>query len=94
MVDTVEVIHNEADNRFEATVEGHLSIAAYELSDKTITFTHTEVPEELGGRGIAKVLAEQALAYARNNDLAVVPECPFFSTFIKRHPEYQPLLKS
>jgi len=47
-------VRNKAElNRFELEVEGHLAVAYYRPSPGVITFTHTEVPSELGGRGVA-----------------------------------------
>jgi uncharacterized protein len=90
----VNVVNNEAAHRFEATVDGALAFAEYTLSNHTITFTHTKVPESLRGHGVANQLARTALAYAREKHLRVVPVCPFFAGFIKRHPEYQDLTES
>jgi predicted GNAT family acetyltransferase len=35
-----------------------------------------------------------ALDFARVNDLRVVPLCPYVSSFIRKHPEYQDLVSS
>lgn len=85
------VTHNQAEHRFEALVEGQLSVAEYQLNGGRMVFTHTEVPARLRGRGIANQLAHAALEYAREQNLAVVPLCWFIAEYIQRHPEYQPL---
>jgi uncharacterized protein len=89
----IEIQNNEAEQRFETTVEGHLALAAYRLWDNVITFTHTEVPEALGGRGIANQLAKYALDHSRQKGYKVVALCPFIAAYINRHAEYQDLLK-
>ncbi len=86
------VINNPAEQRFEVTIEGHMAVAEYRLSADRIIFTHTEVPPDLQGRGIANQLAHTALEHARDHHLAVVPLCPFIASYIERHPEYQSLL--
>jgi predicted GNAT family acetyltransferase len=88
----IEVRHNAAESRFEAVVEGHLSVAEYQLQEGTIVFTHTYVPGELRGRGIAEKLVRAALQFARDEKLKVVPACSYVAVFIERHKEYQPLL--
>ncbi len=88
-----EVIDNRAENEFELEVDGHRAIAAYQLDDDTITFTHTLVPKKLEGRGIASKLIRAALDSARDRGLKVIPICPFVKAFIERHPEYQALVK-
>jgi len=91
--DAIEVRDNPARRRFEAVVDGHLAIAQYRLHDAAIEFTHTEVPRPLQGRGVGAALARAGLAHARAAGLAVIPTCPFFETFIRRHPEYRDLLQ-
>jgi predicted GNAT family acetyltransferase len=44
---------NEDRSRFELDVEGIIAFITYRKSPHAITLVHTEVPPELGGRGIA-----------------------------------------
>ena len=55
-------------------------------------FTHTEVPEAHEGQGIGTALIEHALASARERGLKVIPICPFFAAYMKKHSEVQDLL--
>lgn len=89
---TYDIRNNEEQSRFETTVEGKTAFAAYHRGDGRITFTHTEVPPELEGRGIAGAIVKHALDDARNNKLAVVAQCAYVAAYVKRHPEYQDLL--
>ncbi len=89
-----EVRDNEAKHQFELIVDGHTALAAYRLKPGVITFTHTEVPKELGGRGIGSQLAKGALDQARARGLKVVPLCPFIRGYIEKHPEYADLVQS
>jgi predicted GNAT family acetyltransferase len=88
----VVVRHNAAENRFEAEVDGHVSVADYQLRGTEMIMTHTFVPPQLRGKGIAEKLVRVALEHARSERLRVVPACSYVAAFIKRHPEYQPLL--
>jgi uncharacterized protein len=90
---TVDVHDNPAKGRYELNVEGHIAAAYYELADGVITFTHTEVPSELGGRGIGSQLVKGALAQVREKGLKVVANCPFVNGYLGKHPEYADLLK-
>lgn len=89
----VVVRHNPAEHRFEAQVDGHLAVAEYERDGPRLIITHTFVPPELRGRGIAEKLVRPALEYARIERLTVVPACSYVAVFIQRHPEYQALLQ-
>jgi predicted GNAT family acetyltransferase len=89
----VVVRHNAAESRFETEIEGRLSVADYELRGTDMMMTHTFVPPELRGRGIAEKIVRVALEHARSERLRVVPACSYVAAFIKRHPEFSPLLK-
>ncbi len=91
-VKTSTVTNNKAANRFETEVDGHRAVAEYKLNDRIITFTHTEVPRELEGQGVAKRLIQSALDHARSEKLLVVPLCQFVASYIKRHPENEDLV--
>jgi len=62
------------------------------VKDSLLTIYHTEVSEEFGGRGFAKILLDKAINYTRENKLMIVPLCPFVYAQFKRRPdEYQDL---
>lgn len=88
----ISVTHNEAEQRYEAAVDGLLSVCEYELADNNMVFTHTLVPPELRGRGIAEELVRAGLAGARAKGVKVVPACSYVEAFIRRHREFQDLL--
>lgn len=82
------LINNEAEGRFELTIDGHTAFVVYELSP-VLTLMHTEVPEALGGRGIGKVLAEKVFTYLQAKGKKAKVLCPFLVAYVKRHPEWQ-----
>lgn len=91
---TYDIKNNEQASQFETTVDGVTAYAAYDLEDPNrIVFTHTIVPDELSGRGIANELVKTGLEHAREKKLTVVPQCSFVAAFIKRHPEYEELTR-
>ena len=87
-------VHNDtANHRFTLDVDGHIAFSQYRLSPGVITFVHTEVPKQLGGRGISSELARGALEQVRTLGLKVVALCPFIAAFIAKHPEFNDLLQ-
>ena len=56
-----DVVNNKAHHRFELTVDGHLAATYYRISGDVITFVHTEVPSELGGKGIGSKLVKGSI---------------------------------
>ena len=87
------VINNPNLGRYELAVEGHVAAAYYHRSNGVVTFDHTEVPPELGGKGIGSKLVKGALDQVRAEGLKVVAECPFVKGWIEKHPDYRDLLK-
>ena len=87
-----DVRNNAAQHRFELDADGHTAVAYYTLSPGVITFTHTEVPPALGGRGIGSKLVRGALEAARAQSLKVVAKCPFVSAYIGKHAEFADLV--
>jgi uncharacterized protein len=88
------VVNNKTRHRYELAVEGHIAATYYSVADGVITFIHTEVPPELGGRGIASTLIRGALDQVRADGLKVIAQCPFVKAFIEKHADYQDLLKA
>lgn len=91
-INAIDIINNVSKNRFEATINGAVAVVEYMRPGNRIVFTHTEVPKELEGKGIAGKLAKTALDYAQQEQLQIMPLCPYIAAYIRRHPEYQSLV--
>ena len=89
-----QIVNNSAKHRYELAVDGHIAATYYKLADGVITFEHTEVPPELGGKGIGSKLIKGALDQVRADGLKVVAQCPFVKAFIGKNPDYAGLLKA
>ncbi|GAA3395878.1 GNAT family N-acetyltransferase [Cryptosporangium minutisporangium] len=81
------------ESRYEANLDGTLAgVVEYQLDGDVIMFTHTGVPSEFEGRGIASQLARYVLDDARRRGLEVLPRCPYISGWIARHLDYLDLV--
>ena len=92
MDDEFQVRNDERAHRFEIDLGKSIAIAEYRLAPGKIVFTHTKVPEQHEGKGVGSALIRAGLAYARDHNLQVVPTCPFFAAYMKKHEEVQDLL--
>jgi uncharacterized protein len=81
--------HDLARRRYELDVEGGLAVVEYYERDGTRVFTHTEVPGQSKGRGVAGKLVRAALDDTRRHGFRIVPACSYVVAFVARHPEYQ-----
>ena len=84
----MSVRHNEAAHRFEFEAPHGLAIAVYRLQGNARVFTHTEVPPQDEGQGIAARLVRAALDDTKARGLRIVPACSYVVAFVRRHPEY------
>ncbi len=86
------VRHDSGAHRFEIVVEGHAAVLEYAIEGERAVFTHTFVPVELRGRGVAEKLVRVAFGWARREGRRVVPACSYVAKFIERHAEFHDLL--
>lgn len=86
------IINDSLKHRFQTEAGTQTAFLAYRIAEDRITFTHTEVPPALEGRGIGTSLAKAGVAYAQDHGLRIVAQCPFIADFIQTHPQYKHLL--
>ena len=92
-LDALEIIHNEAEKRFEVWIEGNLSKLDYIRDGRNFVITHVGVHPELRGQGVAGKITQAGLEYARANSLRVIPMCSYAAAYIRRNPQYADLTK-
>lgn len=87
------ILRNNTEKRwFEAELDGHRGQVEYMLVQNRIIYTHTEVDKALAGKGVASQLVNFALEYARQEELAIMPLCPFVAGYMKKNTSYNDLL--
>lgn len=74
-------------SRYELDTPDGPAIASYERDGDRLVLTHTIVPPQQEGRGVASRLIAGVLADVRRRELMIVPVCPFVSAYVRRHPE-------
>ena len=84
--------HNAQASRFELEVQGALALCEYRRQGDTLLLTHTEVPWQAQGRGVAGAVVQATLEWARAEGLRVRPLCSYVVAYMRRHPETQDLL--
>ncbi|MDT9593146.1 GNAT family N-acetyltransferase [Nocardioides zeae] len=95
MTEAITVTDATDASRFEIHVDGALAgFAEYRLRDqgRTVAVTHTEIDDAYAGRGLAKQLAVGVLEDLRAGGRALLPYCPFFSGYVRKHPEHLDLV--
>lgn len=87
-----EIVDNPALHRFELQENGETAFILYNKNGNSIHLIHTEVPESLQGKGVGQKLVGGVLRFVRQQNLAVVPDCPFVADYLQRHHEYLPIV--
>jgi predicted GNAT family acetyltransferase len=74
--------------------EGRLAELTFTAGEdgKVVVLDHTEVSPTLRGQGIAKKLVEAAVAWARRENVRIVPVCPFAKAVFEREPSLRDVL--
>ncbi len=92
MAEEYKLIKNEANNRFEFNIDGAIALINYVKRGNVYFLIHTEVPEDLQGRGIAGLLVEKTFKYLDESGYKILPNCPYVQSYIKRHPVWEKLV--
>ncbi len=90
MPDEITIERNDEQRRYELRLDGELAgYAVFRMNPGRITFTHTVVQPEFEGKGLGSRLARFALDDAVARELTIVPVCPFITSYLQQHPEYE-----
>lgn len=94
MADTPPTVRDNVErHQFEIDLgDGEWAYAKYNLLPGAIRFYHTVVPESHGGQGLGTALIKAGLSSARERGLRVIPICPFFAAYLKKHVEEQDIV--
>ena len=84
---------NSAGKFFIEENEQQIALMTYKKSnDGVITIDHTEVDSNRRGEGLGEDLVEAGVKFARENNLKIVPLCPFAEKVINEKSEFQDVL--
>ena len=87
MPETSDVIDEPGKHRFRYTEDGIDAQLVYRAHADRLILVHTQVPDALGGRGIAGQLVRAAVDRARASGETVLPWCPYARKWLHDHPD-------
>jgi len=88
-----EVQHDTEEHKFYIEVKGSEAHMSYYYKDPSrVVYSHTYVPPELRGGGLAGKVVRTALEWARTQNLEVLPTCSYVVKFVQKHPEFQDIV--
>jgi uncharacterized protein len=85
----ITIDNNTDKQQYEAKLNGKVvAFAEYRPIGQSVMFTHTEVNEDLEGKGVAGQLIRFALEDTKAKGMTAIPMCPFVKIFIQRHKDF------
>ena len=87
-----EIVDNKIFSQYEMRINGHLAKIEYSNKSGKIFLIHTEIPEELAGKGVARYLAKEVFKIIEEEGMTIVPMCKYIKSYIRKHPEYHSLV--
>lgn len=94
MTETTITRHDHgASGEYQARVAGseHVGRLTWLTRGDVRIATHTLVPPEIGGRGVAARLVEAMIAEARELGFRIDPQCSYVAVAFRRHPDWADL---
>ena len=85
--DLGKVNHDDAVHQFSVVVDGHRGVLDYTLTGRVMRITHTGVPPEIGGKGVAASLMKAAADTAQTHGWSIDPVCSYAIAYLARHPQ-------
>lgn len=82
----LDISHDSRAHRLSIQLEGQTALLDYQLDRNVMKITHTRVPREIGGRGVAAELMRGALKIAAEHGWTVLPVCSYAVAFMNRQP--------
>ena len=74
-------------HRLVTAKDGHVAELDYRQHGDRLIIVHTLVPEELEGHGLGGQLVKAAVQKAVDEQLTVVPWCPYARKWLQDHPD-------
>lgn len=87
---THNIQHNEEEQRFSLATDGGEAVLQYRLlmNDNQqatgVNFTHTHVPAEMRGKGLAELLVRHGLKWAKQQGYEITASCWYVARFLAK----------
>lgn len=87
------IIHDRENNRFILDINGELAKVEYQLRNGKMYLTHSEVPYNIRGKGIEKVLVEKTFEKLTNENFKAVAVCSYVKAVAKQSEKWSSIIE-
>lgn len=89
----MQILHQQEGSKgsFYYEVDGvKLAESTYSMAGpQKMIIDHTEVDESLKGQGVGLEIIKTAVAFARENELKILPLCPFANAMFRKYAAFR-----
>jgi len=89
----LDIIHDKDNSRFTLDINGELAKVEYSLKKGKMYLVHSEVPFNLRGQGIGKVLVEKTFEKLTKEGYKAVAVCSYVKAIAKRSEKWNKIIE-
>lgn len=89
----LNIVHDKENQRYTLDINGELAKVEYSMRNGTMYLTHSEVPYNLRGQGIGKVLVEKTFEKLTEENYTAVAVCPYIKAVKNRSEHWKKIIK-
>jgi predicted GNAT family acetyltransferase/glutaredoxin len=89
----LHIIHDKEHNRFTLDINGEIAKVDYQLRQDKMYLLHSEVPYNLRGQGVGKVLVEKTFEQLTQEGYKAVAVCSYIKAVASRSEKWNELIE-
>ena len=89
----LDIVHEKENKRFTLDINGELAKVEYSIRDGKMYLNHSEVPYNLRGQGIGRVLVEKTFEQLTKEGYTAVAICSYIKAVAKRSERWKTTIK-
>ncbi|ANW95730.1 acetyltransferase [Wenyingzhuangia fucanilytica] len=88
----MEIVHQKDKNRYILKVKDATAFVEYSIKNNKMYLTHSEVPENLRGQGIGKILVEKTFEKLTQEGYQAVAVCGYVKIVVQRSEKWKQII--
>ncbi len=93
MLTRMEIIHDKENMRFKLNINGEIAKVDYSIEGDKMHLIHSEVPYNLRGQGIGKVLVEKTFEKLTEEGYKAVAVCSYIKAVKNRSEHWKNIIQ-